>query len=145
MESSMEQMAMDAMSAMNGDPRGMRVSTEGNPRDPVKNMANTGTPAQNTPAQQKKPEPQVIPPPAPTPPSRLITGLPVGRFVSVDDRKEPRRVVEKLSLAIFQATPEAALLEKFEKVAASKPVPFNDHAICELATLMMATPNYQLC
>jgi len=71
--------------------------------------------------------------------------LPIGRFVSPDDRKDPRRVVEKLSRAIFQATPEAALLEKFEKFAATSPVPIDDHAIRELATLMMATPNYQLC
>jgi hypothetical protein len=54
-------------------------------------------------------------------------------------------VVEKLSLAIFQSTPETALLEKFVKVAATNPVPFDDQAIRELATLMMNTPNYQLC
>jgi hypothetical protein len=53
--------------------------------------------------------------------------------------------VEKLSLAIFQATPDAALLDKFEKVAALNPVPFDDHAIRELAMLMMTTPSYQLC
>jgi hypothetical protein len=142
MESSMEEMAINAM---NGDPDGMRASTEQNARGPVKNMANTGIPTQNTPAQEKKPEPQVVPPPAPTPPPRLTTGLPVARLVSADDRKDPRRVVEKLSLAIFQATPEAVLLEKFEKIAASNPVPLDDHAIRELATLVMTTPNYQLC
>ena len=141
LETSMEQMAMNAM---NGDPGSMRVSTEQNAHGPVKNVANTGTP-QNAPAPQKGPEPQVVPPPAPTPPTRLTAGLPIWRFVSTDDRKEPRRVVEKLSLAIFQATPEAALLEKFEKIAASSPVPLDDHAIRELATLMMTTPNYQLC
>jgi hypothetical protein len=59
--------------------------------------------------------------------------------------KDPRLVVEKLSLAIFQATPEAALLDKFGKIASLNPVPFDDHAIRELATLMMTTPTYQLC
>jgi Protein of unknown function (DUF1800) len=97
------------------------------------------------PSPPKKPEPQVIPSPAPTPPTRLTTGFPAGRFVSADDRKDPRRVVEKLSLAIFQATPDAVLLDKFEKVAALNPVPFDDHAIRDLATLMMTTPSYQLC
>lgn len=53
--------------------------------------------------------------------------------------------MEKLSLAIFQATPDAVLLDKFEKVAALNPIPFDDHAIRELATLMMTTPSYQLC
>ena len=143
MESSMEEMAIRAM---NGDPGSMRVSTEQNVGAPTKNNANQGTPAYNNPpAPEKKPEPEVIPPPAPTPPTRLTTGFPVGRFVSTDDRKDPRRVVEKLSLAIFQATPEAALLDKFGKIAALNPVPFDDHAIRELATLMMTTPTYQLC
>jgi uncharacterized protein (DUF1800 family) len=142
MESSMEEMAIRAMS---GDPGSMRVSTEQN-LGPTKNSPNPGTPAHNnSPAPQKKPEPQVIPPAAPTPPTRLTTGFPAGRFVSADDRKDPRRVVEMLSLAIFQATPDAALLDKFEKVAALNPVPFDDHAIRELATLMMTTPSYQLC
>jgi hypothetical protein len=81
----------------------------------------------------------------PTRDEDLLAGFPVGRFISVDDRKDPRRVAGKLGLAIFQATPEAALLEKFEKVAASSPIPFDDHAILKLATLMMTTPNYQLC
>jgi uncharacterized protein (DUF1800 family) len=142
MESSMDEMAMNAMNQESGS---IRVSTEQNAHGPAKDSANTGTPTQNAPTPQKKPEPQVVPPPAPTPPARLTAGFPVGRFISADDRKDPRRVVEKLSLAIFQATPEAALLEKFEKVAASNPVPFDDHAIRELATLMMTTPNYQLC
>ena len=123
----------------------MRVSTGQNAHGPAKDSANTGTPTENVPAPQRKPEPQVVPPPAPTPPARLTAGFAVGRFISADDRKDPLRVVEKLSLGIFQATPDAALLEKFEKVAASNPVPFDDHAIRELARLMMTTPNYQLC
>jgi uncharacterized protein (DUF1800 family) len=143
MESSMEEMAMKAMNEQSG---GMRVATEQNAHRPGKDPAKTGTPAQTAPAPQRKPEPQVVvPPPTPAPPTRLTAGFAVGRFISADDRKDPRRVVEKLSLAIFQATPEAALLEKFEKVAGSTPVPFDDHAIRELATLMMTTPNYQLC
>jgi hypothetical protein len=75
----------------------------------------------------------------------LTGGLPIGRIVTVDDRKEPRRVVEKLSQAIFQATPETVLFEKFVQVIATNPVPFDDRAIRELAILMMSTPNYQLC
>jgi len=139
----MEEMAIRAI---NGDPGSVPVSTEQNPGGPTKNPPNPGMPEHNSPpAPQKKPEPQVIPPPAPTPPSRLTTGFPAGRFLSADDRKDPRRVVEKLSLAVFQATPEAALLDKFEKVAALNTVPFDDRAIRELVTLMMTTPSYQLC
>jgi uncharacterized protein (DUF1800 family) len=142
MEVSMEEMAINAM---NGDPGSVRPSTEQNVRGPGKDTANPVTPHNPVPTPEKKPEPQVVPPPAPTPPPRLTTGLPIGRFVSAEDRKDPRRVVEKLSLAIFQSTPETALLEKFVKVAATNPVPFDDQAIRELATLMMNTPNYQLC
>ena len=93
----------------------------------------------------KTPAPQVIPPPAPTPPPRLTGGLPIGRTITAEDRKDPRRVVEKLSQAIFQATPETVLFEKFVNVIAADPVPFDDHTIRELAVLMMSTPNYQLC
>jgi hypothetical protein len=129
-----------------GLPLSVRVSTEQNDGGLTKKNANPDVSARNiSPVTQKKPEPQVIPPPAPTPPIRLTTGFPVGRFVSADDRKDPRLVVEKLSLAIFQATPEAALLDKFGKIASLNPVPFDDHAIRELATLMMTTPTYQLC
>ena len=142
MEVSMEEMAINAM---NGDPGSVRPSTEQNVRGPGKDTANPGTRHNPVPTPEKKPEPQVVPPPAPTPPPRLTTGLPIGRFVSAEDRKDPRRVVEKLSLAIFQSTPETALLEKFVKVAATSPAPFDDQAIRELATLMMNTPNYQLC
>lgn len=143
MESSMEEMAVRAMT---GDRGSMPVSTEQNSGGPTKNAPNPGMPAHNSSAApQKKPEPQVIPPPAPTPATRLTTGFPAGRFVSADDRKDPRRLVDKLSLAIFQATPDAALLDKFEKVARLNTVPFDDHAIRELATLMMSTPSYQLC
>lgn len=125
---------------MNADPQSMSLIADQNIPGPAKAMGNTGTPAP-----QKRPEPQVVPPPAPTPLARLTAGLPIGRFVSPDDRKDPRRVVEKLSLAIFQATPDTALLEKFVNVATTNPVPFDDHAIRELATLMMTMPNYQLC
>src|SRR5215469_15662756 len=143
MESSMEEMAVRAMT---GDPGSMPVSTEQNSGGPTKNPPNPGMPAHNnSAAPQKKPDPQVIPPPAPTPATRLTTGFPAGRFVSADDRKDPRRVVDRLSLAIFQATPDAALLDEFEKVARLNTVPFDDHAIRELATLMMSTPSYQLC
>jgi uncharacterized protein (DUF1800 family) len=143
MEASMEEMAVQAM---NEDSRSKSLSADQNMHGPAKATANMATPAHpSPPVPQKKPEPQVVPPPAPTPPPRLTAGLPIGRFLSADDRKDPRRVVEKLSLAIFQANPETALLEKFVKVATTNPVPFDDHAIRELATLMMTTPNYQLC
>ncbi|MFY9985185.1 MAG: DUF1800 domain-containing protein [Chthoniobacterales bacterium] len=137
MEASMEEMAVKAM---NADPQSMSLIADQNIPGPAKAVGNTGTPAP-----QKRPEPQVVPPPAPTPLARLTAGLPIGKFVSPDDRKDPRRVVEKLSLAIFQATPDTALLEKFVNVATANPVPFDDHAIRELATLMMTTPIYQLC
>jgi hypothetical protein len=121
----------------------MRVT---NAQNTLNRAQNTGTPTHNagqTPP--KAPEPQVIPPPAPTPPPRVTSGLPIGRLITADDRKDPRRLVEKLSTAIFQATPETVLFEKFVKVVATNPVPFDDHTIRELATLMMSTPNYQLC
>ena len=135
--------AETALKALGDDPGGMRVANAQNTRNPAHSRS---TPAHNlaqTPA--KTPVPQVIPPPAPTPPPRLTGGLPIGRIITADDRKEPRRVVEKLSQAIFQATPETVLFEKFVQVIATNPVPFDDRAIRELAILMMSTPNYQLC
>jgi uncharacterized protein (DUF1800 family) len=136
-------MAETALKALGDDAGSTRVANVQNTRNPAQSRS---TPAHNlaqTPA--KTPVPQVIPPPAPTPPPRLTGGLPIGRIITGDDRKEPRRVVEKLSQAIFQATPETVLFEKFVQVIATDPVPFDDRAIRELAILMMSTPNYQLC
>src|SRR5260221_852119 len=135
--------AETALKALGDDPGSMRVENAQITRTPAQSR---GTPA-HTLAQtpSKTPVPQVIPPPAPTPPPRLTGGLPIGRIITADDRKEPRRVVEKLSQAIFQATPETVLFEKFVQVIATNPVPFDDRTIRELAILMMSTPNYQLC
>jgi hypothetical protein len=135
--------AETALKALGDDAGGVRVANAQNTRNPAQSG---GTPAHTlarTPS--KTPIPQVIPPPAPTPPPRLTGGLPIGRIITADDRKEPRRVVEKLSQAIFQATPETVLFEKFVQVIATNPVPFDDRTIRELAILMMSTPNYQLC
>ena len=136
-------MAETALKALDSDLGAMRVANAQKPR----NSAQDGTtPANHLAATTPKtPEPQLIPPPAPTPPPRLTGGLPVGRIITADDRKDPRRVVEKLSQLIFQATPETALFEKFVKVIATNPVPFDDRTIRELAILMMSTPDYQLC
>ena len=136
-------MVETAMNALAEDPHSMRVT---NAQNSLNQAQNTSAPTHNagqTPP--KAPEPQVIPPPAPTPPPRVTGGLPIGRIITADDRKDPRRLVEKLSTTIFQATPETVLFEKFVKVVATNPVPFDDHTIRELATLMMSTPNYQLC
>jgi hypothetical protein len=136
-----------AETALVGDPGNVRVTASPNilqPKSPGTPVPNASVAAQKNSVPQKPISP-VVPPPAPTPPPRLTVGLPIWRIVSADDRKDSRRVVEKLSLAIFQAPPETALLEKFVQVASTKPVPVDDQAIRELATLMMTTPNYQLC
>jgi hypothetical protein len=135
-------MAETALKALGDAPDSMRVANA----QEARNLAqNGGTPTHNlTQTTPKTPEPQVIPPPAPTPPPRLTGGFPIGRIIAPDDRKDPRRVVEKLSQAIFQATPETVLFEKFVKVIATNPIPFDDRTIRELATLMMST-HYQLC
>jgi hypothetical protein len=47
--------------------------------------------------------------------------------------------------AFFFTSPKPEFLEKFIQIANSKPQPLDDHAIRELAVLMMSTPNYQVC
>jgi len=103
-ESAMAEIAMNALAE---NPRSMRVT---NPQNTLNQAQNTGAPTHNA-AQTppKAPEPQVIPPPAPTPPPRVTGGLPIGRIITADDRTDPRRLVEKLSTSIFQATPETVL------------------------------------
>jgi hypothetical protein len=92
-----------------------------------------------------KPTVTLIPPPAPTPPSQLTGGLPVGRILTADDRRDSRRALQKLCQCIFQTNPRPEFLEKFIQIANSKPHPLDDRAIRDLAILMMSTPNYQLC
>jgi uncharacterized protein (DUF1800 family) len=92
-----------------------------------------------------KPSIAVIPPPAPTPPSQLTGGVPVGRFLTADDRRDSRRALQKLAQCVFQTNPKTEFLEKFIQIADSKPHPLDDHAIRELIILMMSTPNYQVC
>jgi uncharacterized protein (DUF1800 family) len=92
-----------------------------------------------------KPTVTLIPPPAPTPPSQLTGGLPVGRILSADDRRDPRRALQRLSQYVFQTNPKPEFLEKFIQIATSKPRPLDDHAIRDLAILMMSTPDYQVC
>jgi Protein of unknown function (DUF1800) len=92
-----------------------------------------------------KPSVTLIPPPAPTPPSQLTGGLPVGRILTADDRRDSRRALQKLCQCIFQTNPRPEFLEKFIQIANSKPHPLDDRAIRDLAILMMSTPNYQLC
>jgi Protein of unknown function (DUF1800) len=91
-------------------------------------------PAANSPP--PKPTVTLIPPPAPTPPSQLTGGLPVGRILTADDCRDSRR-------ALDVSKPE--FLEKFIQIANSKPHLLDDHAIRDLAILMMSTPNYQVC
>jgi hypothetical protein len=92
-----------------------------------------------------KPTVTLIPPPAPTPPSQLTGGLPVGRILTADDRRDSRRALQKLCQCIFQTNPRPEFLEKFIQIANSKPHPLDDRVIRDLAILMMSTPNYQLC
>jgi uncharacterized protein (DUF1800 family) len=87
----------------------------------------------------------LIPPPAPKPPSQLTGGLPVGRILTADDRRDSRRALQKLCQCIFQTNPKPEFVEKFVQIANSKPHPFDDNAIRDLAILMMSTPNYQVC
>ena len=72
-------------------------------------------------------------------------GLPVRRILTADDHRDSRRALQKLSQCIFLTSPKPEFLEKFIQIANSKPQPLDDHAIRELAVLMMSTPNYQVC
>jgi hypothetical protein len=87
----------------------------------------------------------LIPPPAPKPPSQLTGGLPVGRILTAEDRRDSRRALQKLCQCIFQTNPKTDFVEKFVQIANSKPHPLDDNAIRDLTTLMMSTPNYQVC
>jgi hypothetical protein len=87
----------------------------------------------------------LIPPPAPKPASRLTGGLPVGKILTADDRRDSQRALQKLCQCIFQTNPKPEFMEKFVQIANTKPHPLDDHGIRDLAILMMSTPNYQVC
>jgi hypothetical protein len=75
LEATLNHMAETALKALGDAPDSMRVANA----QEARNLAqNGGTPTHNL-AQttQKTPEPQVIPPPAPTPPPRLTGGFPM--------------------------------------------------------------------
>jgi hypothetical protein len=77
--------------------------------------------------------------PEPVPP------LPLESLVSSQDREQPETLVAKLLTAALQTTPPRELITKFSAVLAAKARPIDDTAIRELISLMLATPNCQLC
>jgi uncharacterized protein (DUF1800 family) len=83
------------------------------------------------------------PQPTATPLPPLTTPWPAAKFVEAEDRRDPKRLIEKLYSLIFQSKPEPDLQQKFIDVAVTKPQPFDDRSIRGLAMLMMTTPYYQ--
>jgi Protein of unknown function (DUF1800) len=112
---------------------------------PAKQLAASAQTRTITNAPSPKPTVTVNAPPAPTPPSQLTGGLPIGRILTADDRRDSQHAIQKLSQFIFQTNPRPEFLEKFIEIANTKPHPLDDHAIRDLAILMMSTPNYQVC
>jgi uncharacterized protein (DUF1800 family) len=79
---------------------------------------------------------------APFPP--LTSPWPVERYVNKEDRKDAKRLLEKLYTQIFQSRPQSDLLKNFVAVAANKTLPLDDASIRDLVILMMTTPSYQV-
>jgi hypothetical protein len=64
------------------------------------------------------------------------------------DRRRPSRFAARDSEIVsihLSNQSQAGVLEKFIEIANTKPHPLDDHAIRDLAILMMSTPNYQVC
>jgi uncharacterized protein (DUF1800 family) len=74
-----------------------------------------------------------------------LPALPVDQLVTPEDRKDPETAVRKIYARAFQTTPDAHLFARILAVAKLKPVPLTDDAIRDLVTLVMTTPNYQVC
>jgi hypothetical protein len=74
-----------------------------------------------------------------------LPALPVDQLVTTEDRKDPETVVRKIYARAFQTTPDPQLFDRILAVAKLKPVPLTDDAIRDLVTLVMMTPNYQVC
>ena len=81
---------------------------------------------------------------AATPFPPLTAPWPVEKYVNTEDRKDAKRLLEKLYIRIFQSRPQSDLLKDFVEAASTKTLPFDDDAIRDLVMLMMTTPNYQV-
>jgi uncharacterized protein (DUF1800 family) len=79
-----------------------------------------------------------------TPLPALTMPWPVEKFVGDEDRRDPKRLIEKLCSLIFQSRPDPDLQQKFVDLAANKPQPFDDRSIRDLVMLMITTPYYQV-
>jgi hypothetical protein len=79
------------------------------------------------------------------PPPRITAPLDIGRLVTEEDRQHPDKVVRKLFVRVFQTSPRSELMNEFQRLASTKGIPLNDHAIRDVVALMMSTPHYQLC
>jgi uncharacterized protein (DUF1800 family) len=84
------------------------------------------------------------PGPAATPFPPLTSPWPVEKYVNTEDRKDAKRLLEKLYTRIFQSRPQSDLLKNFVEVASAKTLPLDDGSIRDLVMLMMTTPNYQI-
>jgi uncharacterized protein (DUF1800 family) len=83
-----------------------------------------------------------------TPPAwkiQLTPPLQIKSILTDSDRQHLGQMVEKLSKRIFQSNPDPEMIRILTVAAQKYPLPLNDHAIHKLITLMMSTPEYQLC
>lgn len=74
-----------------------------------------------------------------------LPALPVDNLVTTEDRADPEAALRKIYARGFQTTPDPRLFSRILAVAKEKPLPLSDDAIRDLVTLMMMTPNYQVC
>ena len=74
-----------------------------------------------------------------------LAPLPVEKLISGADRSNPEALLGQLYSHVFQKSPNQQLFDRLLTVAKLKPLPLDDNAIRDLVTLMMTTPNYQVC
>ena len=74
-----------------------------------------------------------------------LAALPVAQLITEEDRTNPQAMLEKVYARLFPTNRDQELFERFLAVIKPKPLPLSDDAIRELVTLMMMTPNYQVC
>jgi uncharacterized protein (DUF1800 family) len=125
---------------------GIRPDQVGLPKFPGKATVSAGQerPEQNALSSTQGNLAGVGPEATATPLPPLTTPWPVEKFVDTEDRKDAKRLLEKLYVRLFQSSPQSDLIKQFIEVASTKPLPFDDASIRDLITLMMTTPNYQV-
>jgi uncharacterized protein (DUF1800 family) len=125
---------------------GIRPEQVGFPKFPLKAAVspNQGPAPRETVASMQSNLAASTPGPAATPFPPLTLPWPVEKYVSTEDRKDAKQLLEKLYTRIFQSKPQSDFLKNFVGVASTKTLPFDDDSIRDLVMLMMTTPNYQV-